>query len=108
MCDLEREGVGNGDVLLIVSQEGHVVMYFEESVAVCPLQRKISNLSTGVMSLKFGIRVWNLGVERSALLSRPYSSCSEQTTSSLWAARCFSVSGHCAYAWSGSVSDLYP
>lgn len=97
MWGLIRRGRGvgrSGEVSLSVSQGGHVVMYFEASVAVCPLQRKISNLSTGVMSLKFGIRVWNLGVKRSAPLCQPYLSCSDQTHSPHWVARCFSVSGH--------------
>lgn len=44
---------------------------------------KISNLSTGVISLKFEIRAWNVGVKRSAPLSRPYLSCREQTLFSL-------------------------
>lgn len=101
-------GVGrSGDVSLRVSRGRHVVMYFEVSCAMCPLPRKICNLSTEVVSLKFEIRVWNLGVKRTAPLSRPYLSCSEQTLSSL-GSQMFLCFWHGVCTWSGSVSALYP
>lgn len=64
-----RDVCRTADVSLGVSQGEHVVMCFEVRVVVCPLSRKICNLTTGVMSVKFGMKVWNLGVKISAPLS---------------------------------------